>query len=446
MKKIGYALSISLILFVTLEIEAAEFAKQFGVTSAGVDGKAMARSKSGAGRSLIVSGSMTLAPNKQVYIHELSNTGSVVSQVKVYRTPVLGQDVSVTAADIASGASGSNDTYAIVGKYNVYQTSPDNNDAFIYAFNTTGNYQYRAGDGLEDKFEAIEPISDGYVVTGTHGTSTSQNLLVGVVNKTSGFVWLKSYNFFDNLNSVNLDDNAYDIAVVTGGYLVVGSTNVIGSTRRRGFVIKLDTSGNVSWFNTLQDTTRNIDFYSVSAISTGFVDDFIIYVSGSAGNDSFFANLGNNGNLQWYTCLDFASGDKVESSTIAGGLVGTIFTGSNINVVQLNTSNGAVNWAKYLIQTNTNYPKRMAVASDGDLLISAATTPASGNDNSVALKTTNNFGGLACSTNTLTYNTVSLNLSNNIQNTTIQSPFSVSSTGSDVNNVTAMTSVSDECP
>ncbi|MCI0613409.1 hypothetical protein L0244_10495 [bacterium] len=353
----------------------------------------------------------------------------------------------MTAADIASGSAGSNDTYAIVGKYNVYQTDPDKNDAFIYAFNTTGNYQYRAGDGFEDKFEAVEPVSGGgYVVAGTHGTSNSQNLLVGVVNKTSGFVWLKSYNFFDNLNSVNLNDNAYDIAIVTGGYLVVGSTNVIGSTFRRGFVIKLDTNGNVSWFNTLQDTSRNIDFYSVSTVSTAFVDDYLIFVSGSAGGDSFFAKLSNTGSLLWYTCLDFSSGDKVESSIAAGGLIGTIFTGSNVGVVQLNTSNGSVVWAKYLNQSNTNYPKRLALASDGDLLIAAATTPVSGNDNSIALKTTTSFGGLTCAIGNLTYSTVLLNLSNTTQNTVVQTPFTVSSVSSDANSMTAMTSVSAVCP
>jgi hypothetical protein len=229
------------------------------------------------------------------------------------------------------------------------------------------------------------------------------------------------------LHSVSLEDQAYAIALLYNsqgtqviGYLIVGTTTVIGSSRKRGFLLFLDTNGNVTSFDTVQDVGVHIEFRSVGVV-TQLGGQVKIWVGGACGSNSLFLNY--SAGIVWYKCMDIVAGggDYVTSITLPGSsyVIGD-FNAPNVSLAKLQRSDGAINWVKNYQEFSGN-PGIIRAASNGDILIPARWAIAPFPDRSVVIKTTQDFGGLPteCNINNLSYSTVTLTLSTSTSDTSV---------------------------
>jgi hypothetical protein len=179
---------------------------------------------------------------------------------------------------------------------------------------------------------------------------------------------------FQKTIAITTDENGYSIQQTSdGGYVITGSTR---SVNYDVFVIKLDSSGNLSWAKTIGGT--NSDFgYSIQQTSdggyiiTGYTSSF-----GAGGDDVFVIKLDSSGNLSWAKTIGGTNGDYGYSiqQTSDGGYIITGYTssfgagGDDVFVIKLDSS-GNLSWAKTIGGTNSDLGYSIQQTSDGGYII-----------------------------------------------------------------------------
>ncbi|MDM8534338.1 hypothetical protein QUF55_06490 [Clostridiaceae bacterium HSG29] len=155
-------------------------------------------------------------------------------------------------------------------------------DGVIVKYDTSGNIMWNKnfGGSLDDYFESVIEVSDGYIVTGK--SMSINGYLTGINNKgyhdgiivkydtLGNIVWNKNFggSYVDYFNSV---------IEVSDGYLAVGysqSTNgdLTGLNKGGidGIIVKYDKSGNVIWNKNFGGSSNDF-FESVIEVSYGYI-------------------------------------------------------------------------------------------------------------------------------------------------------------------------------
>ena len=260
--------------------------------------------------------------------------------------------------------------YILAGVTSSFSDYEWDGGAWILKLDSSGNIQWQktytgswsvwqlAGPSVN----LVRQVSDGgYIVAGGVCYSAAWcygDLWVSKLHSGGDIQWQRVYAISDDsANSIISDDWAYSIQQTSdGGYIVAGSTGVVGENTSDLLILKLDPNGNIQWQKTYGGSNTN-GAKSIQQTSDG---GYIVagYTASGAygGSDAWVLKLDSDGNIQWQKTYGGTSDDQANSiqQTPDGGYIVGGFTSSYWNqydpynkawVLKLD-SNGNIEWQK----------------------------------------------------------------------------------------------------
>lgn len=152
--------------------------------------------------------------------------------------------------------------YVIVGY--TRSAGAGGSDAYLIKANSAGDTSWTKtfGGTYDDVANSIVQTSDnGFVFTGSYGTSTNFDLWIVKVDSAGNLDWEKIYDFVGN-------DNGRSIKQLSdGGYIVCGEAKFTG-LNAFAMIVRLDSSGDTLWYH-LHDFGGDDELYDVIPTNSG---------------------------------------------------------------------------------------------------------------------------------------------------------------------------------
>jgi hypothetical protein len=194
-------------------------------------------------------------------------------------------------------------------------------DGWVAKLNSTGGvtWQKRYNDSAVIGANSIQQTTDGgYIVAGcTNYSDSGWNAWVLKLDSSGLIDWQKAYGGSggDFLNSIQ--------QTVEGGYIVAGSTYSFGAGNGDVWVLRLDSTGGVTWQKTYggkaDDSASSIQQTSDGGyIVAGTTNSF-----GAGGTDFWFLKLDSTGLVEWQEAYGGSGSDSASSveQTSDGGYI-----------------------------------------------------------------------------------------------------------------------------
>jgi uncharacterized delta-60 repeat protein len=307
--------------------------------------------------------------NGDAWVLKLDSSGAVTWQ-KTY---------GGTGGDYASSIQQTSDGGYIVAGYTYSFGDTINGDAWILKLDSSGavTWQKTYGGTSDDEAYSIQPTSDGgYIVAGytySFGDTINGDAWILKLDSSGAVTWQKTYG------GTSGDDYAYSVQPTSdGGYIVAGSTSSFGAGDYDVWVLKLDSSGIVTWQKTYGgaggDYASSIQPTSEGGyIVAGYTNSF-----GAGGDDAWVLKLDSSGAVTWQKTYGGTGGDYASSiqQTSDGGYVVAGYTNSFGDIVNDDNwvlkldSSGAVTWQKTYGGTGLNFIQQ---TSDGGYIAAGYT-------------------------------------------------------------------------
>jgi uncharacterized delta-60 repeat protein len=220
-------------------------------------------------------------------------------------------------------------------------------------------------------------IDGGYIVAGSTNSSGagSDDFCVFKLNSTGSIVWQNTYGGSDY-------DDAYSIQQTTdGGYIVAGSTNSFSASGDSdAWVLKLDSTGGVTWQKTYGGTGQDVASYIQQTTDGGYIVAGITNSFGTVGYDAWVVKLNSTGGVTWQKTCGGSGDDEAMSiqqttggSYIVAGLTNSFGAGGyDAWVVKLN-STGGVTWQKTCGGSGDDEAMSIQQTSDGGYIVAGFT-------------------------------------------------------------------------
>jgi uncharacterized delta-60 repeat protein len=245
--------------------------------------------------------------------------------------------------------------------------------------NGTVSWAKTYGGSSNDFAYSIWQTSDGgYIVAGHTKSFGAGNwdFLVIKLNATGAVSWAKTYggSTHDCANSIQQTSD--------GGYIVAGFTDSFG-TNGDFLVIKLDASGDVSWAKTYGGTGCEETYFIESIQQTsdsGYIVAGYTRSFGAGDYDFLVIKLDSSGDVSWAKTYGGAGGDWAYfiQQTSDGGYIVTGDTksfgvGKNDCLFIKLDSSGNVSWAKTYGGSNYEWPNSIQQTLDGGYIVAGYT-------------------------------------------------------------------------
>jgi len=265
--------------------------------------------------------------------------------------------------------------YVITGT--TYSFGAGGYDVFVIKLDSLGNLSWaKTIGGTGDEWgNSIQQTSDGgYVITGGFIEAGDYDVFVIKLDSLGNLSWAKTIGGTGDEwgNSIQQTSD--------GGYVITGTTYSFGAGDYDVFVIKLDSSGNLSWAKTIGGTSYDYGYSIQQTSDGGYVITGYTWSFGAGGYDVFVIKLDSSGNLSWAKTIGGTNYDYGFSiqQTSDGGYVITGETYSfgagnyDVFVIKLDSS-GNLSWAKTIGGTNYDYGWSIQQTSDGGYVITGET-------------------------------------------------------------------------
>jgi len=268
-----------------------------------------------------------------------------------------------------------------------------NFDALIVKLDSSGNISWSktiGGTNIDDVYSIQQTSDGGYIIGGdtTSFGAGNNDLLIVKLDSSGNISWLKT------IGGTN-DDYISSIQQTSdGGYIIGASTASFGAGSYDAFIVKLDSSGNISWSKTIGGTNND----SISSIQQTSDGGYIIggsTASFGAGNyDAFIVKLDSSGNISWSKTIGGTNIDDVYSiqqtsdgGYIVGGYTNSFGAGNDDALIVKLDSSGNISWSKTIGGTNYDDVYSIQQTSDGGYIIGASTASfGAGNDDGLIVK------------------------------------------------------------
>lgn len=198
--------------------------------------------------------------------------------------------------------------YAVAGYTRSYGSG--GSDAILMKINALGTLEWfkTFGGASDDRGQAVRQTSDGgYILAGSRSTFSGLNYFDVYLVKTDpsgNMVWSRTIGNTDY-------DSANDVRqTADGGYIVAGST---GLGQRDALLIKTNSTGHATWSKTFGGMGLE-EGYSVQQTSDGgYVLGGITRSFGPAGDNAYIVKTDSSGNLSWYNYFGGSADDRAYS-------------------------------------------------------------------------------------------------------------------------------------
>ena len=201
------------------------------------------------------------------------------------------------------------------------------------------SYGYGARNVREVAYSIQQTSDGGYIVAGFIEVGTDSDLWLLKLDNNGSIVWQKTYGGSGYVypNSVQQTSD--------GGYILAGYTKAFGAGGWDAWVVKLDSSGGVTWQKTYGGTGSD---YALDARQTsgGYIVAGMTNSYGTGDSDAWILKLDENGGIVWQKTYGGTGGDWANSVRETTG--GYIVAGSKNNdywVLKIDTV-GEVTWQK----------------------------------------------------------------------------------------------------
>jgi len=265
----------------------------------------------------------------------------------------------------------------IVAGY-TYSFGAGSNDCLVIKLNSSGSITWAKTYGGSNHDEALsiyKTLDGGYIVAG-HTYSFGKgdyDFLVVKFNATGSATWAKTYGGTKG-------DFAYSIQQTSdGGYIVVGYTASFGAGSYDPLIIKLTSLGAVTWAKTYGGTNSD-HAYSIREISGGYIVAGDTYSFGAGHNDFLVIKLNSSGGITWaktYGGTNYDGARSIQQTSDGGYIVAghTDSFGKGYNdflIIKLD-SGGSKIWAKTYGGSSHDYTRSIRETSDGGYIVAGYT-------------------------------------------------------------------------
>lgn len=234
-------------------------------------------------------------------------------------------------------------------------------DFWLLKINEFGviQWQKRYGGPGYDRATFIQQTSDGgYVVTGyTYSFGAGEaDIWILKINENGNIIWQKAYG------GNNDDVGASVQQTPDGGYIVSGHSNSFGTGNTDGWLMKLDTSGNIQWQRTYgglgYDYTDSIQQTSDGGyIVAGHTNSF-----GAGDSDLWILKIDSEGNIDDPSCTIVKASNGIVKDSFAVAInTSAIVNDANVTIFNTNVipvdSNLVINnqcWSGPFVDTGSD--------------------------------------------------------------------------------------------
>ncbi len=307
--------------------------------------------------------------------------------------------------------------------------------SFVLAFITISLYaqdpnilwQRTIGGSEYDSFSSIGNTMDGGIIIGGYSESDASGDKTEDSNGSSDF-WILKLDSAGNIEWQNTiggklaDWNPQISQTLDGGYILGGhsDSHISGDKTEDSkgshdyWIIKLDSTGNITWQNTIGGSLYDRLNSFIQTSDGGFLagGNSTSNISGdktenSNGlNDIWIVKLDSMGEIEWQNTIGGDDEDGVEliKQTLDGGYILSGFSSSNISGDKTENSQGnsdcwilkldslgQIQWQNTIGGSNGDRASSVIIANDGGYLIGA-----SSDSNISGDKTENSIGGSDC--------------------------------------------------
>jgi hypothetical protein len=193
-------------------------------------------------------------------------------------------------------------------------------DVLLLKYDSTGSLEWTSVAGFEgdDSVFSVEQTTDGgYIAAGWTYSFSSLDILLIKFTSFGSFDWAKLFGLLEH-NGSEVSEFAYDVIQnAYGGYVLVGGTDVVGTSGDDILIIKTDASGDLLSRQVIggsaDDSARSIqetkDYDYIVAGTT--------YSYGAGGKDMILFKLGSSLDLVWARTFGGAGNDTAYGIDIA---------------------------------------------------------------------------------------------------------------------------------
>ncbi|MEM0232371.1 MAG: hypothetical protein QXG78_04640, partial [Candidatus Methanomethyliaceae archaeon] len=218
-------------------------------------------------------------------------------------------------------------------------------DILVIKLDNNGNISWAKtiGGANNDYGYSIQPTSDGgYILTGHTYIVNNRDILVVKLNGSGDISWAKTMGGSG-------DDTSFSIhETFDNGYIILGYTSSYGVGNRDIIIIKLDSSGNISWAKTIGGINDDYGNFIQQTSDGGYIILAATTSYGAGGYDILVIKLDNNGNISWAKTIGGANNDNTynnglyqtsDGGYIIAGYTYSYGTNGDIFIIKLD-SNG----------------------------------------------------------------------------------------------------------
>jgi len=266
--------------------------------------------------------------------------------------------------------------YIVIGDITSFETLKSN--ILIVKLDSSGNILWSKEIEGKDSYSVsyIKQTSDGgYIISGgiSRFDTGELNVLIVKLDSSGNISWSKT------IGGEN-DDYALSVQQTSdGGYIFGGWTQSFDARKRDAFIVKLDSSGNISWsktigvinYNNIKSIQQTLDGGYIALGSTSFDE---------AKRDAFIVKLDSSGNISWSKTIggendDYASfiQQTLDGGYIIGGGTQSFGAGDDDAFIVKLDSSGNILWSKTIGGTNFDTAYSIQQTSDGGYIIGGGT-------------------------------------------------------------------------